>query len=267
MANRFMSKKMHLLIKTGIIITCCFSCMAGENEFPPGVPNPIGPDGRYTHAMMFTTKAYETEARKRLIAEANDVAQQLQLPEKLPITESNMVSSFISPFGYAYAKKALGTITTTNYAYFFSQGSKFSYLVNRHQDELCREFETSNTLPISVIDTNDALTLAKQWLAAVSMDLAGLNRDCVVTVKPDTTYIHSPAGKFVPVYYVLWSKHGTGPGTGVASVRAFTPNKTLLQLRVQNASYILRPPIVFTNLAELLLQTNGPQATNVPTQP
>lgn len=163
----------------------------------------------------------------------------------------------------AMQKKALGTITTTNYAYFFSRGNRFSYLVNRHQVELCRKFEASSTIPASMINTNEAMMLARQWLSALSMDIDGLNRDCMVTVKPDTIYVQPPAGKLVPVYYVLWSKHRAGPGSGVASVRLFTPTKTLLQLRVEDPKYILRNPIVFTNLAELLLgDTNHPAGTN-----
>jgi hypothetical protein len=60
-----------------------------------------------------------------------------------------------------------------------------------------------------------------------------------------------------PVYYVSWLKKTGGIG-GVASVRLFLPAKTLLQFRVEDSKYILRPPIAFTNLAELLSQTNAP---------
>lgn len=103
-----MSKTMRLLANAAMIITCCFSCVAGEDELPPGVPNPIGPDGRYTRALTFTTKSYQAEVLNRLIVEVNEVALQLHLPEGLPITRSNIVSSFISPFGYGYAKKSTG---------------------------------------------------------------------------------------------------------------------------------------------------------------
>jgi hypothetical protein len=229
-------------------------------DLPPGVPNPIGLDGKYTHAMMFTTTAYQNEALKLVIREANKVAKELKLPDELPITESNIVKAFINPFGYAYAKKAVGNVTTKSYVYYVSQGNQFSYLESPHQDELCRKFQASSTLPVSQINTNEALKQATKWLKAASMDVKALNRDCWVKVELDNAYVHPPAGKLVPVYYVSWSEKTGGVG-GVASVRLFSPSKTLLQLRVENPKYIMRPPIVFTNLAYLLSQTNAVSIT------
>jgi hypothetical protein len=232
-------------------------------ELPPGVPNPIRPDGKYDHrALMFTTKAYEGEAMIRVVQEVNQVAAQLQLPEQLPITGTNIIKAFINPFGYAYAKKAIGNVTTRHFAYYVSQGNKLSYIESPHQDELCRLFQASHTWPVDMIDTNQAYQLATQWLAAASMDVEALNRDCLVTVELDKAYVHPPAGKFVPVYDVCWSKR-EDKRVGMASVRLFTPTKTLLQLRVEDPKYIMRSPLVFTNLADLLSQTNEPVATQV----
>jgi hypothetical protein len=227
------------------------------DSLPPGVPNPIGPDGKYTHALFFTTKAYQHEALKLVLQEANQVANTLQLPDELPITESSIVKGFINPFGYAYVKKAIGNVTTKNYVYYVSQGNMFSYLESPHQEELCRKFQVTSTLPVRLVNTNEALTLATHWLAAVLIDVERLSADCTVKVELDHAYVQPPAGKFVPVYYVLWSKDRAGHGTGIASVRLFTPSRTLLQLRVEDPKYILRQPIVFTNLAELLSQPNS----------
>jgi hypothetical protein len=93
------------------------------------------------------------------------------------------------------------------------------------------------------------------------MDVEALNRDCSVVVQPDSDYVHPPQGKFVPVYYVYWRKRNTEAGRGAdvpAGLRVFTPDKALLQLRVEDPKYILRPPLVVTNLAFLLAQTNAP---------
>jgi hypothetical protein len=238
-----------------------FFPLISATNLPLGVPSPIEPNGKLTYPMMFTTKAYQGEAIKMVLREANQVAAELRLPESLPITESNIVKSFINPFGYAYAKKAVGNVTTKNYCYYVSQCNKFSYLESPNQDELCRKFQASHTLPISEINTNEALALATQWLTAVSTDMAALQRNCAVTVELDNAYVHPRAGKFVPVYYVSWSEKN-GQSDGVASVRLFTPTKTLLQLRVEDPKYILRPPIVFTNLADLL-STNAPSSKSV----
>ncbi len=63
---------------------------------------------------------------------------------------------------------------------------------------------------------------------------------------------------FVPVYWVDWTLPEQEGHGSTASVELFLPDKTIRQLRVEDAKYILRPPIVFTNLAELLSQTNTP---------
>jgi hypothetical protein len=66
-------------------------CAGPGEDLPPGVPNPIGPNGKYTPALMFTTKAYHDEAFRLVLQEANRVAAELRLPEKLPITEADLV--------------------------------------------------------------------------------------------------------------------------------------------------------------------------------
>ena len=225
------------------------------DDLPPGVPSPVGPDGRITGGLTFTTKDYQNEALRLVIQEANEVAKEMRLPENFPITETNIVRAFISPFGYAYAKKAIGNIGTTNYVYYVSQGNKFSYLERANQEVDCRKYERSYTWPLSRMDTNQAFQLATQWLAAASMDVASLNHDYPVFIETDNAYVHPPAGKFVPVYYVYWAKAKKGMGSA-ASVRVFTPTNALLQLRVEDPKYILRKPLVFSNLTALLSQTN-----------
>jgi hypothetical protein len=255
-----------------LVLPCALGVWFGAEagDLPPGVPNPLGPDGKYSGAAMFTTKAYHDEALRLVIQEANRAAQALQLSESLPIAETDLVQQFINPFGYAYAKKAIGNVTTTNYTYYVSQGNKFSYLEGTRQEADCRRFQKLYTWPLSRVDTNQAYQLATQWLAAVSMDVAALSRDCSVVVKPDSDYVHPPQGKFVPVYYVYWRKRNTEAGRVAdvpAGVRVFTPDKTLLQLRVEDPKYILRLPLVFTNLAYLLSQTNAPVAPSATVRP
>jgi hypothetical protein len=102
------------------------------------------------------------------------------------------------------------------------------------------------------------------------MDVAALNRDCSVVVKPDSDYVHPPQGKFVPVYYVYWRKRTTEAGRVAdvpAGIRVFTPDKTLLQLRVEDPKYILRSTLVFTNLTYLLSQTNAPTPPSAAARP
>jgi hypothetical protein len=96
------------------------------------------------------------------------------------------------------------------------------------------------------------------------MDVERLNHDCHVNVAVDSAYVQAPPGKFVPIYFVSWvPSNGIGD---VASVRLFEPTKALLQLRVEDPKYILREPLIFTNLAALFpgiapIHTNYPVKT------
>src|SRR5436189_5095699 len=64
------------------------------------LPKLIRPDGKLTsEAFHFTTKAYEREALRLVVEQANVVAKQLQLPESLPITEATLSRAFIVGYG------------------------------------------------------------------------------------------------------------------------------------------------------------------------
>jgi hypothetical protein len=247
------------------VVLFILSADTRADDLPQNTPNLVLINGRRLQGMIFTTKAYHDEALRQVLEEANQIAIRLKLPESFPISKPNITKTFISPYGYARLANAIGNIATTNYCYYISLGNKFSYIESPHQDELGRKFQASHTLPISEINTNEALALAIYWLAAIPADMAALQSNCTVTVELDKAYVHPRAGKFVPVYYVSWSEKD-GQNNGVASVRLFTPTKTLMQLRVEDPKYILRPAIVFTNLAELLA-TNTATGTNAPGSP
>ena len=58
---------------------------------------------------------------------------------------------------------------------------------------------------------------------------------------------------FTPIYSVYWiPRQTTNQSFVAASVELFAPDKTLLNLSVEDPKYILRQPLHFTNLDELL---------------
>jgi hypothetical protein len=219
-------------------------------KLPRGVPRMIDTNGTVVWIdPRFTTEEYNEAARRLLLREAERVAAQLNLTNDLPITSSNIVAVFISPFGFNYINGTIGTVTTSNYCYCVSQDSKFCYLLGTHQPDDCGRYRKLYTWAMSRIDTNQAYQLATQWLGDVSMDVNALNRDCRVTVELEKYYGDAPPGKFVPIYFVSWTSKDTA--VGKASVRVFTPTKSLLQLCVEDPKYILRRPLEFTNLDSL----------------
>lgn len=202
------------------------------------------------NAMKFTTPAYRKEALRLLIEEANRIAQELNLPEQLPILETNLVKSYISPPRMALGLKTIGNITTSNYVYSPYAGHGFS-LVRTHLQEEYAQLQKQYLWPVSQMNTNVAYQLATQFLKTASIDVGALSRDCILTIRAFT-----PEGEhglhFVPVYWVSWGQSNNP----VASVELFGPTKTIRQMHVSKPEYVLQKPLVITNLDLLLSQTN-----------
>ena len=175
-----------------------------------------------------------------LAEEASRVARELGLPEKLPVTETDLVGAYVPPPGLAERIGAVGTISTSNYNYYMSVGYKFSFLdrVDLHAE--CERLRREYRWPLHRVDTNGAHRFATQLLSRVSMDVQALERDCTVAVHP--TFPESARGEwFVPVYWVYWVRRGED--RPVASVQFAEPTGGVLQLRVGRSDYILRRPI------------------------
>ena len=212
---------------------------------------------------MFTTRAYEKEALRLVLKEANQVAQALELQEQLPISEVSLVAKYIPPPRLAQRIGGVGNVTTSNYTYYVSAGNRFSFLEHSHLQQERIEFQKKFLSDSARIDTNAAYQLASEFLGKLLMDVEALNRDCSVRVQ--TVFPTSKSTQsLIPIYLVVWNK--ARQSGSCAIVEVCLPTKTLLQLRVEDPKYILRPPIVFTNLAELL-STNAPALTNAPIPP
>ena len=254
-------------------LICVFSAMAlcaqaqSDPNLAPVNSQQIAMESKQRYeSLLFTTPAYRKEALRLLAQEANKVAQDLNLPELLPITESNLVKWYISPARMAQRTGAIGNITTSNFTYYVSVGNRFSYLVPRNQEMEYSRFQKDYLWPMSRMDTNAAFQLASHLLASAHVDVGALNSNCVVHVDP-----FIPEGKngkhFVPLYWVYWVPKDSDGASPVALAQVFEPTKSIRQLRVNRPEYILREPLVITNLDFLLSQTNSFATTNVPVRP
>jgi len=229
------------------LIRCVLFGQVAYSQIPSATNHGEIPD------LEFTTPAYQAEALRLLIREANLVAAELQLPENLPITQSKLVAKTVYPYRMAQFTKRIGDIGTTNYLYEVHKDQKFSCLVRVAVDERPYLWSKDYGLPISREDDNAAYQLATQWLAAASIDVGALNRDCDLGkgIAPGSFKTVGTNGLFVPRYWINWAKHGT-PQQSVAFVDLFLPKKILLEMRVENPKYVLRRPLEFTNLDALI---------------
>jgi hypothetical protein len=255
------------LVRFALAIHYASAVWGTADELPRGVPRTVLPDGRIYVDTRFSTRDYQQEAFKLVLQEANKVAAELNLPEKLPIMETNVTHAYIVPFGYALTTKSIGNITTENYWYNVREGNRFSHLTIADYDSTCLQYQKKHKLPARQMDTNAAYVMATQCLARLSMDVNGLNRDCVahVALSPSWNDLDKLGDKprgptFVPIYFVWWtSAINRTDGYGcVASVELYLPTKSLIALGVDDPKYILRKPLVFANLAALFPQTNAP---------
>ena len=248
-------------------------------ELGPGVPRTVDTNGNVIGIdQSFTTKQYQHAAIRLMLPEANSVAKELQLPEDLPITESNLTGGFVAPFVDYYRDHTVGNIVTKSYAYIFCQDNKFNEVDVANYDETCLSLE-QHPLPRKQLDFNTPYQLATQWMAAASIDVNALNRDCKVKVTLSTYWNgvtrvgQIPRKRFVPLYDVSWlSPQNQSEHYGdVAFVELYLPARKLIQFCVSDSRYILRKPLVFTNLASLfpgtariLVFTNRPAHSGPP---
>ena len=251
-------KVLHLAQWAAVFASVVLCVRAAEDiPLPKGFPDPYGTDEYYGPHEFLTTAAYENEARRLLLEEATKVARALGLPEELPLTRSNIVRSFIAPFGYAYTHKAVGNVESHHYVYIAGLGWNLNNVIIANWSPVCASYAREYRWPSDRLNTNAAYSLATQWLAAVSTDVHRLNRDCAMHAAPHSYWNrfrwNAPFTKatFTPIYNVYWIPRDNTNGLA-ASVDVFVPDKTLLALRIEDPKYIQRKPLHFTNLDELL---------------
>ena len=193
---------------------------------------------------------YHAQVIRLLLAEVNNLAKTLSLPEKLPITRNDIVGFALTPPMAAKESKSLGSVSTAKYKYSFCLDDKFSALEpNFSKTTNDYQLLTTNYLwPISRQNTNAAFALATNFLNSASVNVDALNHDCSVDVRSFTQNARS----FVPLYWVTWRQEREI----VALVEVFEPTKTLRQLRVERPEYITRNPVDVTNLISLMERTN-----------
>jgi hypothetical protein len=225
-------------------------------KLPRGVPRGVDSNGNVISLdYRFSTPEYQRAAIQMVLQEVNRVAEDMLFrDEVLPITETNVTTLRVSPFGFSYQFNNLGGVVgTANYVYRVGRGHKFSGLTVANYDQTCLKLNKT-LVPLEQMDTNAAFQLATQWLTTAGVDVPGLNRECKaqVAVSPHWSGLsklgNTPTKDYAPIYYVWWTPPNGGEKFGGANVELFLPTKKLLQLDIHESKYVLRKPVVFTNL-------------------
>lgn len=198
-------------------------------------------DDEVTRKMWFTTQAYRSAALDVMIREANQVARSLRAAETLPITESSLTKVDVATPFIRDSLGRFGAIYTTNYSYGFAGGSKLSSVAltlpsGARQWGYYSSMKERYALPWSQVKTNSAHELATNWLAAVSVDIVGMERDCLTEVVP-----WDIGKRFVPIYRLAWWRKDKPRQSGkVAGVELFEPGRQLIAFWVNDPKYVSR---------------------------
>src|SRR5437899_2613439 len=135
----------------------------------------------------FINLAYKYVALSIMLAEANYYASHLKLPIDLPIRQQDLTANHVSPprqMGFA------GRIDTQQFSFGFGGALgqetgtlRFVVRLNRFEKIPQRELNQKWAKMKSLINKNEAYTLATNWLAAVSVDVQSLEKGYRPTVK------------------------------------------------------------------------------------
>lgn len=239
--------------------------LACEGNMQDSKPNQGNPKSPTLAELKFTTPAYQAEALRLLIEEANVVAKELGLPEQLPITQSSLIEIIIPPPRVG-AAIGLGNISTSNYTYYIHPGQKFALLTKAHLIATYESLEANR--PVGRIPTN-VFQIATQMLAAVEMDVSALNRDCDVNTEAYVSKLGPGINRTRCL--VTWQRRGPVPNgnpapflKNAARIEFLLETRELLLLRVFDRRYNLRRPVEIKNLQLLLERTNDPSGPVVP---
>jgi hypothetical protein len=216
--------------------------------------------------IVIPTKYYKSEVLRLMIAEANRIAVQLNLDEKLPITETNLAMIFLIPAGKTYGY--VGVIDTQNYSYSMDikdSGVVCSGIAHKGYDDYL-EAQKKYVWPISRYDTNHIFQMAVEWMTKSGMDVQALNRDC--TVKIDWLGERDLFGRhFFPDYMVSWHQKTNTfhvkeheVVAGVEFIEPLNrPRRLWLSGLFPDSKHNLRKPLETVDFFKLLTPENSPE--------
>lgn len=244
---------------------------------------------------LFTVSpAYQAAATRQMLQEANFFAQQLKLPEALPITTANANISVNPPrlaglgslgtkeFFYSFPGHARQPITNEHGAVWFREHGKLAYVMRKNPfarwddgktGDLSALFAKLAVMP-SLLDTNTAYQLATQWLASVGVDVAELEKahpplsvqqffsrsqSAAETLASPPADAHQTP---LPIFDITWG--GPADDTPPVWVQIFGPTKELISLRMEDTRFSKRPPVSVPD-AEALNEAVGPSEKAVAT--
>jgi hypothetical protein len=243
--------------------------------------------------------AYEAVAVQMMLREANHVAERLKLPTSHPIQLTGIRYPYISPPWYSMLKETSppfwpitvfsnhifdtnipreqrarafkiclrGTIETTNLLFAFDRGRLSDVeRISENRFQYCSTDLDKLVGKTSLINDIEAHEMATQWLAAVDINVAALEKK----YPPEVHHLkftpeNSTNAVELPIYFVTWGWIGAPISSEpLAEVKILGTTKELVELsfpglfRFSDASFSERPPLLITNAIDLIQMGTPP---------
>jgi hypothetical protein len=214
---------------------------------------------------LFISLAYKYVALALMMAEANHVVRQLDIPGWKPVEPSGVVSYYIAPPRLLSG----GSVDTQTHMFGFGREGQLQFIHRREPDpDLSIEERHRRWAKMkSLIGTNEAYQLATNWLAKLEVDVAALEKTHPPRVTQEYYYRGGvpSADRIVmlPRYEVKWGTNAARPAVWISM---FGPTKEPIHIRQENAAFSRRPKGLVKDLERLLSISNQVFASYTPTQ-
>lgn len=234
--------------------------------------------------MLHTTAAYQSAVMQLMVNEANFAAKQLDLHETVPAivaTDTNRWS--VEPVTEGVG----GSVDSENYSFWFHEGKLRSIDKIKWFQKISPPVASVLDLADrpSLLDTNSAYQLAKERLAALSVDVIALEKEHPPTIfqvrgKKRPTNRGDLPGPMVaaPLFMIGWGHEPVSPtmqarmgelnrpmpvrrpsSQSPVFVEFLGTTRELLHLNINDAALLVRTPLQLTNAEQLLGATPPPQ--------
>jgi len=198
-------------------------------------------------------QAYRFVAVAVMLAEINNCAFRLGLDCELPISERSLqvehvANPFITGFG--------GTFETKDFSFIFFKSGCLGTISRKHDS--FRPFLPTSLQMGTITNSTEAYRLASNWLHAISIDVAKLEKKSPVSVRAVPVQLASESPHYtsetfsLQVLHVDWGKESS-PSIRVA---IFPQGKQLLAIYVDDQSFSTRPKELIKNMDALLAIPN-----------
>jgi hypothetical protein len=211
------------------------------------------------NAILKISFAYKATVVAMALTQATQLAQRLNLPCQKPISQPDVKSAFVTPPGLSKPMLPSVSFDTRDFTFSFTDGKLHVIHGYAYNDWDMAHYHQWVKMP-SLIDTNAAYQLATNWLSAVSVDVAALNRQYSVSVgqphfwknpRVDTNLVA------LPIYQVKWGCDAGG--NAQVAVEIFGPTKELMDLTMTDQSFLTHTNLYLTNSTELNNVPNPPK--------